>query len=322
MKILVADDDLLSRRMMEKMLERNGYEVVTAEDGRQAAEILACGDGPRLALIDWMMPELDGPGVCRSVRNRHDSRYTYITLLTAKQASEDIVVGLEAGADDYLIKPCNPEELKARLRTGVRILDLEDKLVEAREDMRFKATHDALTSLRNRCTVMSDFERELARARREQGAVSIIICDIDHFKQVNDTYGHQVGDEVLQQISSRLLSSVRSYDSVGRYGGEEFLLILSGCHSSLAQRRAEDVRVATADQLFETSAGPLSVSVSIGVLTCNDWNKGLSAAQLLKEADQALYRAKASGRNCVKLALPAIGEAFFEGGCANAPVAP
>jgi len=303
MKILVADDDVLSRRMMEKMLERNGYEVVTAEDGRQAVEILAGDDGPRLALIDWMMPELDGPGVCRQVRQRHNGRYIYITLLTAKQASEDIVVGLEAGADDYLIKPCNPEELKARLRTGVRILDLEDKLVEAREEMRFKATHDALTSLRNRGTVMADFERELARARREQGVVSIIICDIDHFKRVNDTYGHPVGDEVLTQVSSRLLSSVRSYDSVGRYGGEEFLMILSGCNSSLAQRRAEDIRTATADHPFETSAGPLSLSVSMGILTSSDWDMGLSTAHLLKEADRALYRAKASGRNCVKLAL-------------------
>jgi len=316
MKILVADDDVVSRRMMEKMLERNGYEVVTAEDGRQAAEILAGNDGPRLALIDWMMPELDGPGVCRSVRNRHDSRYTYITLLTAKQASEDIVVGLEAGADDYLIKPCNPEELKARLRTGVRILDLEDKLVEAREDMRFKATHDALTCLRNRGTVMADFERELARARREHGVVSILICDIDHFKQVNDTYGHQVGDEVLKQVSSRLLSAVRAYDSVGRYGGEEFLLILSGCEALLAQRRAEDIRAATADHLFDTSAGPLSRSISVGVLTSTDWDSGLSAAQLIKEADQALYRAKANGRNCVMVARPLLSGLLFAGGLA------
>jgi two-component system cell cycle response regulator len=320
MKILVADDDVLSRRMMEKMLERNGYQVVTAEDGCQAVEILAGDDAPRLALIDWMMPELDGAEVCRQVRRRHNGRYIYITLLTAKQASEDIVVGLEAGADDYLIKPCNPEELKARLRTGLRILDLEDKLVEAREDMRFKATHDALTSLRNRGTVMADFERELARARREQGVVSIIICDIDHFKRVNDTYGHPVGDEVLKQVSSRLLNSVRSYDSVGRYGGEEFLLILSGCDSSLAQRRAEDIRTATADHPFETSAGSLSLSVSIGVLTSDDWDKELSTAHLLKEVDQALYRAKASGRNCVHRALPTFNESLVEGGYARHPV--
>jgi diguanylate cyclase (GGDEF)-like protein len=318
MKILVADDDALSRRLMERMLERNGYEVVTAENGREAAQILCSDDSPRLALIDWMMPELDGPGVCRQVRSRQDTRYIYITLLTAKQAREDIVVGLEAGADDYLIKPCNPDELKARLRTGVRILDLEDKLVEAREEMRFKATHDALTSLWNRGSVVADFERELARARREQGVVSILICDVDHFKRVNDVYGHQVGDEVLQQVSSRLLSTVRSYDRVGRYGGEEFLLVLSGCDSQLAQRRAEEIRIAVAGRPFETSKGLLSLSISIGALTSNGWGSGLSPTQLLNEADRALYRAKASGRNCVELAFPLFNESLLESGSKHA----
>lgn len=319
MKILVADDDLLSRRIMARMLERNGYDVVTAENGLQAAEILAGDDSPRLALIDWMMPELDGPGVCLRVRSRHDSRYIYMALLTAKQASEDIVVGLEAGADDYLIKPCNMEELKARLRTGIRILDLEDKLVQARESMRFRATHDALTSLLNRGAVMTDFERELARARREGGVVSILICDIDHFKRVNDTYGHQVGDEVLQQVSSRLLKSVRSYDSVGRYGGEEFLLVLSGCDSLLAQRRAEDIRSATYELPFATSAGVLSLSMSVGVLTSNDWSDELSTAQLLKEADQSLYHAKANGRNCVQRAVPPFMECLATGDMERSP---
>jgi two-component system, cell cycle response regulator len=312
MKILVADDDMLSRRLMERMLERNGYEVVTAENGREAAEILSCDDSPRLALIDWMMPELDGPGVCRHVRSRYDTRYIYITLLTAKRASEDIVVGLEAGADDYLVKPCNPGELKARLRTGVRILDLEDKLVEAREEMRFKATHDALTALWNRGAVVADFERELTRARREHGVVSLLICDVDHFKQVNDVHGHQAGDEVLRQISSRLLSSVRPYDRVGRYGGEEFLIVLSGCDSQLAQRRAEEIRNAVASHPFETLNGRLSLSVSIGVLTSDDWGAGLSSTQLLNEADRALYRAKASGRNCAESATPLLNYSIAE----------
>jgi two-component system, cell cycle response regulator len=312
MKILVADDEMLSRRLMERMLQRNGYEVITAENGREAAEILSCDDGPRLALIDWMMPELDGPGVCRQVRGRHDTRYIYIIVLTAKQASEDIVVGLEAGADDYLVKPCNPEELKARLRTGVRILDLEDKLVEAREEMRFKATHDALTSLWNRGSVVADFDRELTRWRRGNGVVSILICDIDHFKQVNDVHGHQVGDEVLRQISSRLLNSVRSYDRVGRYGGEEFLIVLSGCDSQLARRRAEEIRKAVAGRPFDTSGGLLSLSLSIGVLTSTDWDTDLSPTQLLNEADHALYRAKASGRNCVEFATPILNVPFSE----------
>jgi two-component system, cell cycle response regulator len=314
MKILVADDDAVSRRMMEKMLERSGYEVVTAVNGREAAEKLTDADCPRLALLDWMMPELDGPSICRKVRGRHDSRYIYITLLTSKQASEDIVLGLEAGADDYLIKPCNPEELKARLRTGIRVLDLEDKLVEARDDMRFRATHDALTTLWNRGSIVADFDRELARCRREHSVVSILICDLDHFKQVNDVYGHLVGDEVLQCISSRLVSSVRSYDMVGRYGGEEFLIMLTGCDASLAEKRAEEIRSAVASHAIETTSGPLSLTLSVGVLTSTDWRNDLTGIQLLKEVDRALYCAKGGGRNCVRIARPDPIELSLEGG--------
>jgi len=190
----------------------------------------------------------------------------------------------------------------------------------AREDMRFRATHDALTSLRNRGTVLSDFERELARARRQHGVVSILMCDIDHFKQINDNYGHPVGDEVLQQVSSPLLNWVRSYDSVGRYGGEEFVLILPGCDGLLAQRRAEDIRKATSERLFETSAGIPSLSISVGVLASNDWDSELSTAQLLKEVDLSLYRAKASGRNCVQRAVPQIAGVFVDRDCVSSPV--
>ena len=304
MKILVADDEAISRRMMTRLLESCGYEVVTADNGREAAEKLASQGGPRLALIDWIMPELDGLGVCRSVRQRHEDSYVYVILLTSKQSRDDIVAGLEAGADDYLTKPCNPEELRARLRTGSRILALEDKLVVAREEMRFKATHDALTSLWNRASILEDFERELARSRREQSIVSILICDLDHFKLVNDAYGHLVGDEVLRQTASRLLSSVRPYDQVGRYGGEEFLVLLTGCDPSQTQRRAEDIRSEIGSRTFETNVGSLAITMSVGSLTSNEWTADLTANQLLHEADLALYRAKECGRNCVKSARP------------------
>lgn len=299
MRIMVADDDAVSRRMMQRLLEREGYEVVVAENGREAAEELTAENCPRLALIDWMMPELDGPGVCREVRNRHHDLYIYIMLLTAKESPEDIVTGLEAGADDYLTKPCNPEELKARLRTGRRILDLEDKLVEAREAMRFKATHDTLTSLWNRGAILAEFERELIRARREHSTVSLLICDLDNFKQINDTHGHVVGDEVLQQAALRLQDSVRPYDTVGRYGGEEFLVLLANCSSTQTQRRAEQIRETVSGRPFLTACGPLAVTVSIGTLTSSEWGDDLTTNQLLNEADKALYRAKANGRNRV-----------------------
>src|SRR5271163_864296 len=228
-RILVADDDPVSLHLMGRILQHSGYEVMTADNGRQAARELCKSGGPRLALIDWMMPELDGPAVCREVRRRHDDAYVYILLLTAKQSTGDVVHGLESGADDYLTKPCDPAELHARLHTGRRILRLEDELVEAREDMRYKATHDALTSLLDRGAILAMLESELRRSTRERTPVSLLLCDIDHFKQINDVYGHQVGDEVLRQASQRLMNAVRADDSVGRYGGEEFLIVLAGC---------------------------------------------------------------------------------------------
>jgi two-component system cell cycle response regulator len=298
-KILIADDDSISRRLLERTLQHSGYEVITAEDGRQAAAELSKADGPRLALIDWMMPELDGLGVCREVRAKHDDSYVYILLLTSKESSEDVVKGLEAGADDYLTKPFHLAELKARLHTGRRILQLEDKLVEAREDMRFKATHDALTSLWDRGAVLALLRNELSRSARELTPVSLLLCDIDHFKKINDTHGHPSGDEVLEEVSTRLLDSVRSHDAVGRYGGEEFLIVLSGCDAEHLEGRAEQVRKAISDVPFSTAQGPIFVSLSVGAIAIHNWDKSHPIEPLLKQADVALYRAKESGRNRV-----------------------
>src|SRR5438477_2580900 len=234
-KILIADDDKLSRRLLQNTLEKSGYEVLAVEDGAAAGQILSQPDAPRLALLDWMMPGLNGVDVVRAVRLQSDAPYVHMILLTSRQSKEDIIAGLESGADDYLTKPFNPEELRARLRTGERILHLEDSLVKAREEMRFKATHDALTCLWNRGMILDLLQREITRVRREgkDGAVTIVLGDVDHFKKVNDSYGHGVGDEVLREVGCRLTDSVRSYDSVSRYGGEEFLIVLSGCHTEL-----------------------------------------------------------------------------------------
>lgn len=299
MKILVADDDPVSRRMIERMLQRSGYEVVTVKDGRQAADELSKQNGPRLALIDWMMPELDGPGVCREMRSRHDNSYVYILLLTSKQSSQDIVEGLEAGADDYLTKPWQAGELKARLDTGRRILLLEDKLIGAREEMRFKATHDALTSLWDRGAILSLLRSELSRSARNGEPVSLLLCDIDHFKQINDVHGHHTGDQVLQEVATRLLDAVRSDDAVGRYGGEEFLIVLHGCGRDNLNGRAEQVRKSICGRGVITERGPLAVSTSIGAITIDHGNKSLPMEQFLKQADAALYRAKDEGRDRV-----------------------
>jgi two-component system, cell cycle response regulator len=301
-KILVADDDRVSRCLMERMLQRSGYEVITADNGREAAQILSSEDGPRLALIDWMMPELDGPGVCREVRASLENSYAYMLLLTAKQSSEDVVEGLRAGADDYLTKPCHPAELKARLNAGRRILQLEGKLVEAREEMRYKATRDSLTALWNRGAILTLLQKELSRSARDHSPVSILLCDVDHFKQINDVYGHPAGDEVLREVSTRLTDAFRPYDSVGRYGGEEFLIVLGGCGSEDLKKRADYVRERVCQRPCSTKYGDLSVSLSIGATTIENWHPSLPIEPYLKQADEALYRAKTLGRNRVECA--------------------
>jgi two-component system cell cycle response regulator len=303
MRILIADDESMSRKLLQKTLERAGYEVTVVENGRLAADQLCPANGPRLALLDWVMPELDGLGVCREVRKRKEQSYVYMILLTSKESKEDVVAGLESGADDYLTKPFDPEELKARLRTGLRILDLEDRLVQAREAMRFQATHDGLTGLWNRSMIMDLLGRELARSRREHVSTSILMCDLDHFKKVNDTYGHLSGDDVLKETSKRLLASVRSYDFVGRYGGEEFLVVLNNCNPAYAFARAEEIRKSISQRPVPTTIGLVPLTMSLGLLISQEWGCQ-PVEELLREADAALYAAKAAGRNCVKIAIP------------------
>lgn len=301
MKILVADDEPISLRMLENTLRRAGYEVIAVKDGRAAAKELCDPEGPRIALLDWMMPELDGPAVCRQVREQRGQRHIHLVLLTSKNSKQDVVQGLESGADDYLTKPFDPEELKARLHTGQRILQLEDSLLEAREEMRYKATHDALTSLLNRGTIMELLARELARTRREKACTVVVLGDVDHFKLVNDTYGHPVGDEVLREIARRLLVSVRSYDLVGRYGGEEFLVVLNNCNASMAMERAEQIRNEICRLPITTAQGALSIAISLGVFAYRGQSPQ-TVDEVLSEVDRALYAAKDAGRNCCRMA--------------------
>lgn len=298
MKILVADDDPVSRLLMQRILSKFGYEVVLAEDGRQAVQILSQSDAPRLALIDWMMPELDGISVCRQIRLQHrDSSYVYIILLTSKHSSEDLVAGLEAGADDYLTKPCQTAELRARLHTGQRILLLEDRLVKAREEMRYTATHDALTSIWNRGAILSLARGELQRAARENRSTAFLLCDVDHFKNVNDSYGHLVGDRVLEEAARRLKNEIREYDAVGRYGGEEFLIILSNCDQASLASRAEALRRSIADAPLIVEDLVLPLTISIGGTAFRKSGVEVPLELILTEADTALYRAKMQGRN-------------------------
>jgi diguanylate cyclase (GGDEF)-like protein len=295
MKILIGDDSLTQRVMLEAIVKQWGFEVVLAEDGQQAWDILSGPDAPRLVLLDWEMPGLDGLEVCRRVREREDQDPPYILLLTARRETADIVTGLDAGANDYISKPFENTELHARLRVGARMLDLQRELISAREALEYQAHHDALTGLLNRGAVMQAMAQEMERVKRDGKALQIGLIDVDHFKQINDTHGHPAGDAVLQEMALRIESILRPYDRVGRYGGEEFLVLVSG-EMADAQALCERLRSEIADQPFGDGQVALRVTVSGGFVpfTSRDTR---GASELLAIADKLLYEAKAAGRN-------------------------
>src|SRR5436309_2587820 len=239
MNILVADDDAASRRALEVTLRKWDYEVTTAADGEQAWEILQAAEAPRLAILDWMMPGMDGVEVCRRLRRRSREPYSYILLLTARDDMQDVVQGLDSGADDYLTKPFDPEELRARLRTGRRLLALLGSLLSVRDALRYQAVVDPLTGLWSRAAALDGLRREIARAARHRAPLAVVLADLDGFERVNRTYGYLAGDAVLREAARRLRSAVRAYDIVGRYESEKFLACIPECNLAVAQELTE-----------------------------------------------------------------------------------
>lgn len=297
MRILIADDDRISRRMLEATLVRLGHEVVAVEDGTLAITALLDPDGPQLAILDWMMPGADGLTVCRTVRRR-PTPYVYIIVLTSRDRQSDMVEGLDAGADDFLTKPCDAIELHARVRSGERVIALQENLLRAQAALKYQATHDQLTGLWNRGMILEHLKREVSRARRKTAPVGVLMADIDHFKRINDSHGHRTGDTVLREVGQRMRSVLRDYDVIGRYGGEEFLLVLGGTEPTAARDVAERVRAAVHSQPFRDGSLELSVSLSLGI-ACTT-SVGFEPDALIHVADQALYQAKARGRNRVE----------------------
>ena len=304
MSVLVAEDNPVFQSMLRSMLSKWGYDARILPNGLEAWDAMQAADAPRLVVLDWMMPYMDGVEVCRRIRTAAREPYVYVLLLTARTESQDLVEGMEAGADDYLTKPFNAQELRVRLRAGRRILDLQQQLMEAREALRVQATHDALTGLFNRGRVLEILAAEIARSERELRRLAVLMVDLDRFKQINDTLGHQAGDAVLREAARRMQAATRQYDAPGRYGGEEFLIVLPGCGAREGYAQAERIREAFAREPFAAGTDSLAVTCSIGVSSRDACAAG-DADRLIREADAALYDAKNRGRNSVMAFVPA-----------------
>ena len=300
--VLLVEDNAFLRQVLQDLLTAAGHPVTVAADGAEALDLLAERHYP-IVLTDWLMPVMDGRELCRAIRRRPDTPYTYIILLTSQQSREDRLAGLEAGADEYLVKPVDEAELHARLRIARRILDLESTLKRSLEELRSLAVKDPLTGFYNRRFLVERLPAELKRATRYERPFSVILFDLDHFKEVNDRFGHGAGDRVLQSCSRALESSLREdLDWVVRYGGEEFLVVLPETDLEGAQVVAERVRAAIAATAITVGGGQLSVTASLGVASLPSFprRERLAMEALLEGADRCLYQAKHAGRNQIR----------------------
>jgi diguanylate cyclase (GGDEF)-like protein len=300
MKVLIAEDDLTSRTILTAILKKWGHDPIITEDGNAAWDALQQPDAPKLVLLDWNMPGMDGLEICQRLRKIGSINPPYVILLTGRKEKADIVQGLEAGANDYVTKPYDRDELQARVSVGQRMLELQASLLEARNALEYQAMHDPLTGIFNRRAILDRLKGEISRAKRDGGRLSIGMCDLDHFKKVNDTCGHQVGDEVLISFTQCIQANLRDYDCMGRYGGEEFLVIAAGSRGQNEDALYERLRAQIADAVIKTKAGDISITVSIGVAPGTDQS---TVETLVAAADAALYRAKANGRNRVAFAI-------------------
>jgi two-component system chemotaxis response regulator CheY len=317
MRILIADDDVTSGLVLKAIATKLGHECVIAADGLRAWELLA-SESFDVLLTDWMMPGVEGPELCRRVREQLGDRYIYIVLITALGDSEQVLEGMSAGADDYLSKPVDPFAVRTRLVAAERVTILHRQVVEiqarlerANVDATRRSLTDPLTELGNRRRMEEDLTKAQARALRANRSYGVALFDVDHFKLYNDHHGHLAGDEVLRQIAQCFDKSVRAGESVYRYGGEEFLLLLPECSVEAAAVAAERLRRAVADTALPHASRPTTpglVTLSGGV-SCWEPGNPSSVTDLLHQADRALFAAKLAGRNCVVVApAPALGD--------------
>jgi diguanylate cyclase (GGDEF)-like protein len=299
-RVLVAEDDALYSRLLQRFLTEQGYEVQLVANGASAFEIAISPNAPRLLLLDWVMPGMHGPDLCARLRQIRANQYQYILLLSSNSQKADIIAGLDAGADDYLTKPFHAHELLARIRVGERILRLNDRIYAAQKRLRFQATHDSLTGIWNRRALLRLLHSELKRADRDGKSLGLLMLDLDHFKTINDTFGHPAGDRVLREVAHRLNQSARSYDVIGRYGGEEFVVGTTGLDRLQLSEYADRMRNAIAATAFDDMDSPIRLTASIGICYAHS-SAGWNVSKLIQCADAALYGAKNKGRNCSEI---------------------
>jgi diguanylate cyclase (GGDEF)-like protein len=302
MNALVADDDRGAIAILSKAIRGLGLDLTVAHTGTAAWEHLTSGAAPGLVIMDWMMPGLDGPEICRRIRQHPALRATYVILLTSRDHRADVITGLDAGADDYIVKPFDLEELRARVHVGQRVARLQqqlahqiDELRAARDELARAVSTDALTGLASRRSWFDTAATELQRARRHQRPLGLLLADLDHFKRVNDTFGHDTGDRVLKAFANVLRQECRRSDVVGRLGGEEFALLLPETTLATAREAAARIVNRCRGLLVPSPSGPVCCTCSIGVTEAAPDEQGVEA--MLARADQALYAAKHNGRD-------------------------
>ncbi|MDX1584088.1 MAG: diguanylate cyclase [Thermoanaerobaculia bacterium] len=301
MRVLIADDSPIYRTILRAILEKKGFIVEEVEDGVKALQVLTSDEPPQIAVLDWVMPGLTGPQICRRVRGRGDDvPYIYLFLVSAKNRIEDLKEGLASGADDYLSKPFVPDELEARISVAQRTAHLHAELAKTREKLWNSSVKDELTEIWNRRGIEEQLETVMERDSSSGRPLSLIMMDIDHFKRINDEHGHPAGDEILHAVASRICSGLRGSDQVGRFGGEEFMVVLPETDAQQAIRIAERIRQAIARNPVKTEDGMVDVSASLGVATAGA-TEDVPIAELITRADDALYRAKETGRNRIEV---------------------
>ncbi len=307
MRVLIAEDDAVSRTILRRSIEKLGHECLTAEDGEAALQLYRKTEEVDLVISDWMMPGVDGLELCRRIRKEESDGYTYFIFLTALGDRDHLLMGLEAGADDYLSKPLDRDELRMRLISAFRVTQLHRRLAAQNEQLEKlnrrlfeESRKDPLTNLGNRLRLNEDLDVLQARAERYGHNYAVVLCDVDRFKRYNDHYGHLAGDGVLRRVAGAIANQRRSGDTAYRYGGEEFLVILPEQPIEAATAAADRLRRAVEDLRIphETNRPHGIVTVSVGVAAVSAGHP-TSADELLKQADTALYKSKEAGRNRV-----------------------